>query len=402
MTQFCLFRPPKGGYLSFLPNEILYILLDQLDDKDQYHLSLTCKKFYRLVRLNLFGIVTPVWKDAEVIGLENLSASCYRDGVVVNNSLFIPILEKKEPYCLSINLVQKPLKLIRHSILIDFNTKSFYEPCEFIATAAIGNRLYIFGGKNLNSGEITNAFYELNINTFELKKLHQSHHLPKPRMMHTLNSIDNHRLALFGGRMCMNGKYYDSKDFAIYDVKKNSWEVINNESAFVPSRRSNQSTMFFNDKLYIYGGQQITSSSTLNRIHDDPDIWEYDTLKLNWKRYLNGLTLSGLLLPKNCISTSGVNPSKRCGAAIFPIRKNIGILGGIEMMQINEEILTWGHMKILSPMKQTWVQVKVKEMPRIECVAFYVEYKFGTKDIFVIGKDQKEGKIITGWIKDEQ
>lgn len=204
MSQFCLFRSPKGDYLSFLPNEILYILLDQLDDIDQYRLSRTCKKFYRLVRLNLFGMVSPVWKDAEVIGSEILSASCYRDGVVVKNSLFIPILAKKEPYCLSINLIQKPLKLIQHPILIDSNTKSLYEPCEFIATAAIGNRLYIFGGKNLNTREITNAFYELNLNTFELKKLH-SHHLPKPRMMHTLNSIDNHRLALFGGRMCMNG-----------------------------------------------------------------------------------------------------------------------------------------------------------------------------------------------------
>jgi hypothetical protein len=197
------------------------------------------------------------------------------------------------------------------------------------------------------------------------------------------------------------GKYYDSKDFAIYDAKKNSWEVIHNETAFVPSRRSNQSTMFFNNKLYIYGGQQLTSSSTFNRTHDDPDIWEYDTLKFNWKRYLNGLPLSGLLLPKNCISTSGTNPSKRCGAAVFPIRKNIGILGGIET-QNNEEILTCGYMKILSPMKQTWVHVKVKGMPLIECVAFYVEYKIGNKDIFVIGKDQKEGKIIIGWIKDEQ
>jgi hypothetical protein len=206
MSQFHFFRSPKGDYLSYLPNEILYLLLDQLDDLDQHHLSWTCKKFYRLVRLNLFGIVSPVWKDAKVIGSENLSASCYRNGVVINNTLFIPIFAKEKPYCLTIDLVQNPLKLIQHPILINSNTESCYEPCEFIATAAIGNRLYIFGGKNLNTGKITNTFYELNINNFELKNLRESHHLPKPRMMHTLTSIDHHRLALFGGRMCMNGK----------------------------------------------------------------------------------------------------------------------------------------------------------------------------------------------------
>ncbi|GBC06475.1 hypothetical protein RclHR1_06870006 [Rhizophagus clarus] len=398
MSHFYFFRSPKGDYLSYLPNEIFYLLLDQLDLIDQHRLSLTCKRFYRLVRLNLFGIVTPVWKDAEVIGSENLSASCYRDGVIINNSLFIPILAKEKPYCLFIDLIQSPLKLIQHPILIE----THYEPCEFIATAAIGNRLYIFGGKNLITGEITNAFYELNIITFELKNLNQSHHLPKPRMMHTLNSIDHHRLALYGGRMYINGKYYDSKDFAIYDAKKNSWEIIYNESAFVPSRRSSQSTMFFNNKLYIYGGQQLTSSSMISRTHDDPDIWEYDTIKYNWKRYLNGLPISRLLLPKNCISTDGVSPSQRSGAAIFPIRKNIGILGGIKT-QNNEEILTSAeYMKILSPMKRTWAHVKVRGIPQIECVAFFNEYKIGTKDIFVIGKDQKEGKIVIGWIKDEQ
>src|SRR5205823_4049662 len=147
-------------------------------------------------------------------------------------------------------------------------------------------------------------------------------------------------------------------------------------------------TMFLNNKFYVYGGQQLTSSSAFNRTHDDPDIWEYDTLKSNWKRYLNGLHISEFLLPKNCISTSGVNPSKRCGAAIFPISKHIAILGGVEI-QDNEENLMWEeYIKILSPIKRTWIHVKVKGMPRIECVAFFTDCKVGAKDIFILGKDQ--------------
>ncbi|RIA97269.1 hypothetical protein C1645_732635 [Glomus cerebriforme] len=400
MSQIDFFRSFDSDYLSRLPNENLYHILEQLDDEDQQYLSWTCKWLYRLVRMNRFGVVSPIWEDAKITNSEILSASCYRDAVVINNILYIPDLMKEKPYCYSINFVQHPLKLIKHPIELDYNTKNHYEPCEFIATAAIDNRLYIFGGKNLNTGEITNNFYELNIITFELKKIENCHHLPKARMMHTLNSIDHHRLALFGGRWCMNGKFYDSREFAIYDTRKNSW-TFHNETTFFPSQRSNHSTMFVNGKFYVYGGQQLTSSSKLNRIHDDPDIWEYDVLKLNWRKYLNGWSLSKLLLPNNCISTSGKYPSKRCGAAMFPIRKHIAILGGNEM-QNNEEHRSWEYMKILSPTKHTWVHVRIQGMPQIECVSIFTNYKVDTKNIFILGKDQKEGKIVMGWIKDKQ
>jgi hypothetical protein len=209
MSQSLIFRLSNHNddYIARLPNEIIIFgLLDLLSDKDQQSLSRTCRRLHRLVRLNRFGIVSPVWEDAEIAGSENLSASCYRNGVVINNALYIPILTSEKPYCLVIDFSQRPLELAQNPIKIECNTKNDYEPCDFIATTVIGCIIYIFGGQNISTGNLTNAFYELNTNTLVLRKISNSSNLPKPRMMHTFCSINNHRLALFGGRCFMNSK----------------------------------------------------------------------------------------------------------------------------------------------------------------------------------------------------
>ncbi|CAG8652009.1 6616_t:CDS:2 [Funneliformis caledonium] len=392
----------KNDNLSRLPNEIWYNLLDQLDDKDQQYLSLTCQWLYRLIRMHRFSAVSPAWEDAEIAGSEGLPASCYRDGVFINGILYIPILAKEGPYCLSLGFVRSPLKFVRNPIKFQHDTNGHYEPCKFAATAAIGNLIYIFGGQNLITGRLTNTLYELNVNTFELREIQNSHMMPKPRMLHTLNFIDHYRLALFGGRLEMDGHFYDTKEFAVYDTRKNEWTICDGTKC-TPYPRSKHSTMFTNGKLYVYGGQQIKSFSRTNRTHDDPDIWVYDALRLEWQKFLNyedEKFMSIIELPENWVPTSGANPSRRCGAAILPIRKHIAILGGNEICESNNENRPWELMKILSPQKRTWAHIRVKGMPLIDCFVFLVDRKIGTKNIFVLGKDKNEEKIVMGWIKD--
>jgi hypothetical protein len=159
--------------------------------------------------------------------------------------------------------------------------------------------------------------------------------------------------------------------------------------------------MFMNGKIYIYGGDQVSSFSTSRTRFDDPDIWEYDTMKSKWKKYLNPKNeISPKFLPENLISTSGPTPLKRYDAAIFPIHKQIVILGGNEMQQDNgEENRPWEFMEILSPKKHSWVHLRIKGFPRIGNVAIY---RIEPKGVFILGKDQKEGKVVMGWIKDKQ
>ncbi|CAI2175293.1 19477_t:CDS:2 [Funneliformis geosporum] len=395
-----LFSSFKNDNISRLPNEILYNLLDQLDDKDQQYLSLTCRWLYRLIRMNRFGAVSPAWEDAEISGSEGLPASSYRDGVFINGILYIPILAKESPYCWSLEFVRSPLVLIRNPIKFEHDTKDHYEPCKFAATAAIGNVIYIFGGQNLCTERLTNTLYELNVNTFELRQIQKSHMIPKPRMLHTLNSIDHYRLALFGGKLEMNGHFYNAKELAVYDTRKNEWTRCD-ETKCTPFSRSNHSTMFTNGKLYVYGGQKTRSRS--NRTHDDPDIWVYDVLRLEWQKFLNYENerfMSTIELPENWIPTSGASPSRRCGAAILPIRNHLAILGGNEICESKNENRSWEFIKILSPKKRTWAHIRIKGMPLIDCVAFMIDRKIGTKNIFVLGKNKNEEKLIMGWIKD--
>jgi len=65
--------------------------------------------------------------------------------------------------------------------------------------------------------------------TFVLRVLNENNEkpTPTPRMMHTLDVIDNHRLAMFGGLIINDDKFsFDSKDFAIYDIKTKNWTFL--------------------------------------------------------------------------------------------------------------------------------------------------------------------------------
>jgi len=108
-----------------------------------------------------------------------------------------------------LDLTAKPIKWVQTPLKIKF--KHNYEPTRHYAAAVINNLIYIFGGENIDRGVTTNIFYELNVYTFELRILNEyNENIPSPRMMHTLDAIDNHRLAMFGGRSSFisNSKFY--------------------------------------------------------------------------------------------------------------------------------------------------------------------------------------------------
>lgn len=200
------------------------------------------------------------------------------------------------------------------------------------------------------------------------------------------------------------GQFYDVKEFSIFDTRTNTWSTYEN-SAEIPYPRSIHSSTVISGKLYIYGGQRITSFS-LNLTHEDQDIWVYDINKDKWHKFLSplaGKVLDNFELPPNWVATNGKQPGSRMGAAIFPIRLRIAIIGGIELYNFYydyEKERPWEFIKLFSPLKHNWEHVRVKGMPRMECVAIIGDHREGPKDIFIIGKDCEKGNLITGWIKD--
>ncbi|RHZ83161.1 hypothetical protein Glove_99g179 [Diversispora epigaea] len=389
-----------GSYFVELPIEILISITDKLNIKDQQNLSWTCKIMYRLVRICHFGVASPVWEEVKIEGADNIPVSCYRDGVWINGVFYLPVFNQDAPICWTLDFNKPSIIWSKRSIILKLRSKEVYVPIRHTATAAIGNDIYIFGGEDIRTRRLTNIFYCLNVMNLELHMIVKTKNNPRARMMHTLNSINHNNLALFGGRCHMkDGQFYDIKEFSIFNTRKNTWTTYE-DSTEIPYPRSIHSSTVVSGRLYIYGGQRITSVS-LNLTHEDQDIWVYDIYQEKWHKFLSplaGKELNNFELPQNWVATNGKPPGSRIGAAIFPIHFRIAILGGIELYNFyyeDEKERPWEFVKLFSPSKHNWEHVRVKGMPRMKCVAIIGDYRGGPKDIFIIGKSYEKDNLIT-------
>ncbi|CAG8848226.1 11907_t:CDS:1, partial [Racocetra persica] len=161
----------------------------------------------------------------------------------------------------------------------------------------------------------------------------------------------------------------------------------------MPYRRASHSTMVLDEKLYIYGGQNSSFSSTEIQIHDDKDIHLYDVRQEKWNKiiapYPDGSRLSPTLtLPSYWIKTDGSKVGRRVHAAMLSMHKRIIILNGEERdnFEYEENEQPWELLKSLSLEERNWDHIRVKGLPQMSCVAVVGEYEGETIGIFVIGK----------------
>jgi hypothetical protein len=223
----------------------------------------------------------------------------------------------------------------------------------------------------------------------------------------------------------------------------------------VPYARCLHSTIVLEYTLYIYGGQQITSSTPKSRIHDDDDLWcftfnspqqeesadeEQKTPESSTSsKGSNGSRISlsfqqekwqKIFSPRNNTShafssglggewhtTTGNNVGRRCGAAMFNVGKRVAVLGGFERDNWNRDLDRYGEeerresqqetdtnpwelCKLYLPNRKRWDQVKIAGFPEMECIAINLEHN----GIFVMGRkrgDAEEQGITMGWIRED-
>ncbi|CAG8616000.1 15758_t:CDS:1, partial [Racocetra persica] len=221
----------EDNKLSRLPTETMYLIMEQLNRDDRKNLSKTCRWLYRMTNKFRFGFVSPEWEAVNVSGIDNsnIIASNYRDGVWSDNTFYLVIFYSDRPICWSLNLADHPIRWNNKEI--DLESPDQYEPVRYSAAAIVTNttttKIYIFGGENIETEELSNVLYELDLKTSKMIKI-ESSATPAPRKMHSLNAISNERLAMFGGRCLMNegGEMYDTQHFAIYDIENKSWSYI--------------------------------------------------------------------------------------------------------------------------------------------------------------------------------
>lgn len=131
--------------------------------------------------------------------------------------------------------------------------------------AVFGHSVVIFGG--INDYDNTPDAYEFDSTKYQWTKLKQTGNVPKPRDDHSLSQINENSFLIFGGFV------QGSRVNECYTCKKNGntleWTKIEVKSEEAPCIRASHSSSVYNDKCYIFGGQD-DDNNKLN------DLWELD------------------------------------------------------------------------------------------------------------------------------
>lgn len=109
--------------------------------------------------------------------------------------------------------------------------------------------------------------YEFDTNKHTWSKMKQTGDVPKPRDDHSLSQIDDQSFLIFGGYV------EGSRVNECYVAKKNGntldWKLIADKSEIAPCIRASHSSAVYNNKCYIFGGQDDDNNKLC-------DLWELD------------------------------------------------------------------------------------------------------------------------------
>jgi hypothetical protein len=191
------------------------------------------------------------------------------------------------------------------------------------ATCLLGNHMYIFGGFIHHIDQSSAQYlYRLNLDTLEWNVVElapeQDHrYVPTRRDLATLCSLKG-KIYLFGGRYVKGrlvSEYYPN-DVYVFDPEMRLWSVIPCRGECWPINkkwphgRRTHSTFSYNDKMYIFGGQNHFMDIYFN------DLWEFDPESLCFR-----------LMPISKWSSLRESPPRR-GHKSIVIGDRVYIFGG--------------------------------------------------------------------------
>jgi len=166
------------------------------------------------------------------------------------------------------------------------------------ASAAIGDKLYIFYGMDGDGGMLGNVWsFDTASNRWQLEP-QVGAEKPSARFNHTCLSLPDGRIALFGGSTA--GGPADTNVW-FYTPGTGAWE----KKASMPFEpRSLHSASFYDGAMYIFGG-------TLEGVMFN-DMWKYTVASNTWTQ----------------VSPAGTKPSTRAGQASAQVGDNWYLFGG--------------------------------------------------------------------------
>ena len=164
---------------------------------------------------------------------------------------------------------------------------------------------------------------------------------PSPRQNFTLTALPSGDMLMFGGEFCDGAGTVVYNDVYRWNIDKAEWKRI--ESPNTPAPRCSHQAVYFNDKLYIFGGEY----ATLDQFHHYKDLWQLDLKTNTWME----------------IKATGDCPSARSGHRMCVWRGYMVLFGGF--YEQKRECNWYCDTYIYSFQEESWSQVQHKPMAHI-------------------------------------
>ena len=167
---------------------------------------------------------------------------------------------------------------------------------------------------------------------------------PSRRSHFSLTSLPNGDMLMFGGEYCDGAGTNVFNELYRWNIEKNEWRKI--ESLNTPAPRCSHQAVFYNDKVYVFGGEY----ATLDQFHHYRDLWSLDLKTNAWTE----------------IKPTGDCPSARSGHRMVVWRGYIVLFGGF--FEVQPEVHWYNDLYLYSFQEEKWTQVRfgrLAQQPRV-------------------------------------
>ena len=146
----------------------------------------------------------------------------------------------------------------------------------------ISGTLYLFGGEHTARVPIDSDMYSIDLSDMGSpgmwRKIEASFNSPIPRVAHAQATIGN-KIYIFGGRQGIQMEEAPLNDLHCFDVTNETWTEILSEGDNSPSPRSFHQMISVGSSLFIFGG--CGKSGRLS------DLFEFNTNNSRWTKHSN-------------------------------------------------------------------------------------------------------------------
>ncbi|KAJ5068768.1 acyl-coa-binding domain-containing protein [Anaeramoeba ignava] len=162
-----------------------------------------------------------------------------------------------------------------------------------------GNKMILFGGMN---GKCSNELYELDLKTFEWKKLRKCPYKGRHSQTACLEE-ETSTIWFFGGYL---GKSERSNEMITYNIKKNKWHKYHMYGD-VPSPRSSCSAILWKHFIYLFAGYNENVGYYNN-------LYSFNTQNLTWTEI---------------VKPNAPSPRDRCSCWVDYSQNKMMVFGGM-------------------------------------------------------------------------